>query len=78
MGGWLTPHCSLLFGSLAVMLSKRQWNGTRGLESVEATLDGRLTNTWQITDLIKLVTAPWTPINTPSPSDGIQHTTLYL
>jgi hypothetical protein len=36
-----------------VTLSKRQWNGTRGLESVEAMLDGRsamwlgrAANTW--------------------------------
>jgi hypothetical protein len=58
------------------MLSKRQWNGTRGLESMEATLDGRpatwlghLANTWQITNLIKLITAPGTPINTSLPME---------
>jgi hypothetical protein len=34
-------------------------------------------NPRRIIDLIKLVTAPGTPINTPH-ADGIQHTTLYL
>jgi hypothetical protein len=50
-----------------VTLSKRRWNGTRGLESVEAALDGGPANTWQITNLIKSVTALRTPINTPLP-----------
>jgi hypothetical protein len=59
-----------------VMLSKRRWNGTRGLESVEAALDGqsamwlgRLANTRRITNLIKSVIAPGTPITTPLPME---------
>jgi hypothetical protein len=66
------PLCSLPWVSLAVMIYKRRWNGTEGLESVEAMLDGwlaswlgRLVNTWQIIDLIKSATTPRTPINTP-------------
>jgi hypothetical protein len=79
VGGWLTklpsrpvPVCSLPWVSLVVTLSKRRLNGTRALESVEAALDGhpatwlgRLTSTWWIIDLIKLVTTPGTLINTP-------------
>jgi hypothetical protein len=66
-----------------VMLSKRWWNGTRGLELVEATPHGRSVmwlrrpaNTWWITNLIKLIIAPWTPINTPCRWNS--HTTVYL
>jgi hypothetical protein len=62
--------------SLAVTLSKRRWNGTRDLESVEVMLDGRPAtwlgqpaNTWRITDLIKSVTTPGTPINTSLPME---------
>jgi hypothetical protein len=36
-----------------------------GLGGRPATWLGRPTNTWRVTDLIELVTLPWTPINTP-------------
>jgi hypothetical protein len=39
-------------------------------------LPGWPANTWQVTDLIKLVIAPWTPINTPLPMEfDIPHST---
>jgi hypothetical protein len=51
-----------------------EWNPS--LESVEAVLDGRPAmclgrpaNSWRITDLIKSVTAPGTPINTLLPME---------
>jgi hypothetical protein len=66
------------------MLSKRWQNETRGLESVEATLHGRLAmwlgrpaNNYQVTDLIKSVITPRTPINTPLLME-FTYTTLYL
>jgi hypothetical protein len=66
------PLCSLTWVSFVVTLSKTRWNGTRGLESVETTLDGRSAtwlgwpaNTWWITDLIKSITAPRTHITPP-------------
>jgi hypothetical protein len=43
--GQPTPLCSLPLVSLVVTLSKRQLNGTRGQESVEAVLDGWPANT---------------------------------
>jgi hypothetical protein len=46
-------------------------------EPVEAMLLGWLVNTWQVTDLIKSVIAPGTPINSPLPME-FTHTTLYL
>jgi hypothetical protein len=42
-----------------------------------ATWLGPPVNTWQVTDLIKSVIAPRTPINTPL-SMEFTHTTLYL
>jgi hypothetical protein len=42
-----------------------------------ATWLGRPANTWQVTDLVKSVIAPGTPINTPL-SMEFSHTTLYL
>jgi hypothetical protein len=44
---------------------------------MEAALHGRPANTGQVTDLIKLVIAPGTPINTHMPME-FTHTTLYL
>jgi hypothetical protein len=54
------------------------------LKSVEAGLDGWPAtwlgwpaNTWRVINLIKSITPPWTPINTPR-VNGIQDTTLYM
>jgi hypothetical protein len=41
VAGRPAPLCSLPWVSLVVTLSKRWWNGTRGLESVEAAPDGQ-------------------------------------
>jgi hypothetical protein len=53
---------------IAVTLSRSQWNGTQGLESVEAAPHGRPAtwlgqpaNTWQITNLIMSVITPRSP-----------------
>jgi hypothetical protein len=57
---------------------------SRSYKSVEAGLDGRpaiwlgrQVNTWHGTDLIKLVTPPWTPINTLLPMK-FKHDTLLV
>jgi hypothetical protein len=39
---------------------------------------GRLANTWHITNLIKSVTPPWTPINTPYRWNSRHHTLLVV
>jgi hypothetical protein len=76
------PLCSLSRVCFMDTLSRRRYQGIRSLKLLEAGLGGRLAtwlgrlaNTWRVTALIKLVTPPWTPINTPH---GIQDTTLYL
>jgi hypothetical protein len=69
IGPTLQPPLSLLGGD--ALQEAVEWNPRLGVGG------GRPANTLRIIDLIKLVTAPGTPINTPH-ADGIQHTTLYL
>jgi hypothetical protein len=61
----LQPPVSFLGGD--TLQEVVEWN--RGLESVEAALHGWPANTWRIIDLIKLVIALGTPINTPLPME---------
>jgi hypothetical protein len=79
-GPTLQPAMSFLDGD--ALQEAVEWNPRPGVSGSRAPWPtamwlGRLGNTWQVTDLIKSVIAPVTPINTPLPME-FTHTTLYL
>jgi hypothetical protein len=82
VAGRPAPLCSLSRVCFMDTLSRRRYQGIRSLKLLEARLGGRLAmwlgrsaNTWRVTDLIKLVTPPWTPINTPLMEFKTPHST---
>jgi hypothetical protein len=76
--GWPVGQVLCQFGQRLRAHVSTQEGGRpmRWRKSVEAEPHGRPTNTWQVTDLTKLVTPPWTPINTPLPVEIRTHTTF--
>jgi hypothetical protein len=69
--------------ALCTRVSMRRGRPRRWRKSVEAEPHGQPTTwlgqpatTWQVTELTKLVTPPWTPINTPLPVEIRTHTTF--
>jgi hypothetical protein len=76
MSVWPAASCTRLYTRRG---RQRQWR-----KLVEAKPHGRVetwlcwpATTWRVTDLTKLVTPPWTPINTPSLVEIRTHTTFW-